>query len=86
MANKNTENLKKLREIVGFEQFKIITQLMPGEHLHISDWGGFISKEERDAAILKDLYQGMGILQIANKYGLGAHTIYKITELNISRQ
>ncbi|MBB5197391.1 COG3415 family protein [Anaerocolumna cellulosilytica] len=78
--NKNTENLKELRDIIGFEQFKVVTKLMPGKLLHISDWGGFISKEERDAAIRKDLYHNMGIPEIANKYGLGIHAIYKITE------
>jgi Mor family transcriptional regulator len=76
----NTENLKTLKDIVGTEQFKIIIERLNGEHIYISNYGGFHSKEERNAAIRNDFFHGMSVPELGEKYGMSICSIYKITE------
>ena len=78
--NKNTENLKIIRGIVGAELFNAIIQRLPGETVYIADYNGFSSKKERDAAIKRDFFRGIPYKTIAEKYDLHPSTIYKIIE------
>lgn len=76
----NAENLKILKDIVGNEQFRVIIEQLNGEHVYFSNYSGYPSKEERDDAIIKDFYHGMSVPELAEKYNMSIHSIYKITE------
>jgi Mor family transcriptional regulator len=76
----NTENLKILKDIVGTEQFRIIIERLNGEHIYISNYGGFHSKEERNTSIKSDFFHGLSVPELAEKYNMSVHSIYKITE------
>jgi len=76
----NVELLEELRELVGVEQFKRISEHFKGEKIYFASYGEYISKEERDAVIWKDFIHGMPIPDIADKYGLQSSTVYKIIE------
>ena len=76
----NAENLKVLKDIVGSEQFSVIIERLNGEHIYFSNYAGYPSKEERNAAINKDFYHGMSVSELAEKYNMSVHSIYKITE------
>lgn len=76
----NAENLKVLKDIVGSEQFSVIIERLNGEHIYFSNYAGYPSKEERNAAIKKDFYHGMSVPELAEKYNISVHSIYKITE------
>lgn len=80
--NKNSQNLQILKNIVGTEQFMVIAEQLNGEHIVFNNHScqGFVSKEEQNAAILKDFYHGLSLGELANKYGLTTHAVYKITE------
>lgn len=80
LMNKNTENLKVIKTIVGDELFNAIVQRLLGETIYIADYNGFSSKEERNTAIKNDFFCGMSYEAIAEKYGLHPSTVYKITE------
>lgn len=84
--NKNTKNLKIIRKIVGDELFNTIIQRLSGETVYITDYNGFSSKKERDAAIRNDFFRGMSYKVIAKKYGLHASTIYKIIETRAGKE
>ena len=75
-------NLQILREKIGVEQFRVIAELLNQEHLTFGDYtrGGFISKEEQRAAIMKDFYHGYSWNDLERKYGLTPSALYKITE------
>lgn len=75
--NKNSENLQALKDIVGVELFRVITERLPGETIYIAR---FASKEERDREIRKDFYHGLSVPELAKKYELSTCSIYKITE------
>lgn len=76
----NAENLKVLKDIVGSEQFSVIIERLNGEHIYFSNYAGYPSKEERNEAIKKDFYHGMSVPELAEKYNMSVHSIYKITE------
>lgn len=78
--NKNSANLQVLRDIVGIRLFKEIMKCLSGEHIHLSDWAGYASKEERNAAIMEDFYAGVDYSELQDKYELSIHAIYKIAE------
>ncbi len=80
--NKNTAILKKVREIIGVQAFCELGKVCSGDTVVFNNYmcHGFVSKEERDRAIMKDLYHGMFPLELAEKYDLGIDAIYKITE------
>lgn len=80
--NKNAQNLQILKDIVGTEQFIVIAERLNGEHLTFNNHScqGFISKDERNEAIMKDFYHGMSWGELADKYGLTVSALYKITE------
>ena len=81
-VSKNAQNLQILKDIVGTEQFIVIAERLNGEHLTFNNHScqGFISKDEQKAAIMKDYYHGMTWEELADKYGLTASALYKITE------
>lgn len=54
----NAENLKVLKDIVGSEQFSVIIERLNGEHIYFSNYAGYPSKEERNAAIKKTSIMG----------------------------
>jgi len=80
--NKNARNLQILKNIVGVEQFRVIAEQLNGEHVVFNNHScqGFISKEEQNSAIIKDFYHGLSLGELAEKYGLTTHAVYKITE------
>ncbi len=80
--NKNSRNLKILKDIVGIEQFKVIAERLNGEHIVFNNHScqGFVSKEEREQAIRKDFFHGLSVWELAEKYGMAVSSIYKITE------
>lgn len=78
--NKNTENLNAIKKIVGDELFERIVQDLSGETVYFTNYRGFSSKLERNAAIRNDYFSGMSYEAMAKKYGLHPSTVYKITE------
>ncbi len=83
MKNRNSENLKVLKRIVGHDLYmQIVKEFGGGPPLYVNDWGkGFTSKEDRDRAIRSDYYdQGLSVYDLAEKYNLTRSTVYKIIE------
>lgn len=80
--NKNAKNLQVLKDIVGDEQFRVIAELLHGEHIVFNNYSrqGYVSKEEQNADIVRDFYNGMSKYELAFKYELGVDAIYKIVE------
>ncbi len=83
MKNRNSENLKVLKRIVGHDLYmEIVKEFGGGPPIYINDWGkGFTSKKDRDGSIRSDYYQqGLSVDDIAEKYDLTKSTVYKIIE------
>lgn len=81
----NTEKLVALRDLIGVEQFKVITERFKGEKIYFRDYCGFVSKEERDQAMWHDFIYGMSVGEISDKYGLQTTTVYKVLESKESK-
>lgn len=76
----NADKLKVLKDIVGNELFKVITEQLNGENIYFSNYGAYHSKRERDEAIKADFFGGMSQQELADKYDLTITSIYKIVE------
>lgn len=83
MKNRNSENLKVLKRIVGHDLYmQIVKEFAGGPPLYVNAWGkGFTSKKDRDSAIRTDYFEhGLSVNDIAEKYDLTKSTVYKIIE------
>lgn len=81
--SENTKKLKLMRDVLGAELYQAVAEQGLGL-VHISNFGnGFISKEERDSAILRDFYNGMDLMELSQKYKIKSTSIYKITESKV---
>ena len=83
--NRNTENLKTIKNIVGDDLFHLIIRCLPGETVYFADYSGYSSKSERDAAIKRDYYRGLSYQDITKKYGLHPSTVYRIVEKRLEK-
>lgn len=77
---KDANNLQILKDIVGDELFRVIAERFSGQKIYFSNYSGYCSKEERDAAVYKDMCHGMNIPEIAEKYDISISSVYKIIE------
>lgn len=79
--NKNELALNKLKSIVGAELYERICDEMAGTKFYIpAIRGGFASLSERNKAIREDMWNSVPIVDVIEKYGVSASTVYRIFE------
>lgn len=77
--SKNGKQLRKLKDLIGGERFREVMKGLQGERVYFSGYSGFITKDERDAAIKRDYFiLDSDIPELAHKYDLTQSSIYKI--------
>ena len=79
--NGNESALETLKLIIGEDHYDQVCGQLAGKKIYIPQARGkYPSTEERNKAIRKDMWQGMGTNELANKYHLSVPRIYAIIE------
>lgn len=75
------EALKKLRELLGEDEYRSVLEELAGTTVYFPAYGAAADREERNLQLKDDFYSGRyEVSDLARKYGLSISRIYKIIQ------